>query len=87
MGNSDKMHKIDLVKDKANIPPSMLEYMKMVEKQNLERVEKLQRMRRNNISVGCLLGFGVLGIYFYSMYAVKQEKFLDDFDEPEKTSH
>lgn len=33
---------------------------------------------------GALIGFSVLGIYGYSMYAVQQEKFLDDFEEPAK---
>lgn len=33
---------------------------------------------------GLALGFSVLSIYGYSMYAVKQEKFLDDFEEPAK---
>lgn len=34
--------------------------------------------------LGALLGLGVFSIYGYSMFAVKQEKFLDDFDEPLK---
>lgn len=34
--------------------------------------------------LGLALGFSVLSIYGYSMYAVKQEKFLDDFEEPAK---
>lgn len=34
--------------------------------------------------LGCALGLGVLGIYGYSMFAVKQEHFLDDFEEPKK---
>lgn len=31
---------------------------------------------------GIALGISVFGIYGYSMYAVKQEKFLDDFEIP-----
>lgn len=86
MEQSDKMPKVDLEKDKKRISPSMFEYMQLIEKQNIERVQKLKHMRRNNLITGCLLGTGVLGIYFYSMYAVQQEKFLDDFNEPEKSS-
>lgn len=33
---------------------------------------------------GCILGGTVLSIYLYSMFSVKQEKFLDDFEEPKK---
>lgn len=34
--------------------------------------------------LGCILGGTVFGIYLYSMFSVKQEKFLDDFEEPKK---
>ena len=63
-----------------------LDFMKVIEKQNLERVQKLKKVRKNNFLTAIALGSGVLGIYFYSMYTVKQEKFLDDFIEPEKIS-
>ncbi|KAK9696138.1 Cytochrome c oxidase assembly factor 3 [Popillia japonica] len=62
-----------------------LDFMRFIEKQNRERVEKLKRLRRNNLITAGLLGCGVFSIYFYSMFAVKQETFLDDFDEPVKT--
>lgn len=77
--------------------------MKLIEEQNLQRVLKLKKTRKNNILtgefrknrkiastslifvfLGFLLGGAVLGIYGYSMFAVQQEKFLDDFDEPAK---
>ncbi|XP_055389981.1 cytochrome c oxidase assembly factor 3, mitochondrial [Condylostylus longicornis] len=64
---------------------TQLEFMKIIEQQNLERVQKLQRTRRNNIITGLCLGASVLGIYAYSMFSVAQEKFLDDFEEPKKT--
>jgi hypothetical protein len=63
---------------------SDIDFMKLIEQQNFERVKKLQRTRRNNIITGLVLGTGVLGIYAYSMLAVQQEKFLDDFEEPKK---
>lgn len=75
--------------DKKNVRKLNLveqEFMHLIEKKNLERVNNLQRMRRNNRITGLLLGAGVLGIYGYSIYAVSQERFLDDFEEPEKTS-
>lgn len=78
---SDRMPKIDTSKLKQ----VELDFMKHIEQQNLERVQKLKKLRRNNIITGCLLGVGVLSIYGYTMYAVRQESFLDDFDEPPKT--
>lgn len=81
----ERMPKVDFIKDKANLKHTALDYMKLVEKQNLERVQKLKRIQRGNLITGCLLGVGVFGVYMYSMLAVKQERFLDDFDEPAKT--
>ena len=43
----------------------------------------LLRYRRRNLFLGLGLLAGVLGIYGYSMYAVKQESLdLDDLDKP-----
>lgn len=81
MSADDRMPKIDLTKLKQ----TDLDFMRFIEKQNRERVEKLKRLRRNNLITAGLLGCGVFSIYFYSMFAVKQETFLDDFDEPVKT--
>jgi len=81
MSGGDRMPKIDVNKLKQ----TDLDFMKYIELQNLERVKKLKRVRRNNIITGCLLGAGVLSIYAYTMFAVRQESFLDDFDEPVKT--
>lgn len=83
-----------------------VDFMKLIEEQNVQRVLKLKKQRKNNILTGklqnlakkfsslirhdffslpaCAIGVSVLGIYGYSMYAVKQEKFLDDFEEPAK---
>lgn len=83
---------------------SEIDFMKIIEEKNLQRVLKLKKTRKNNIitgefrksftfssfatyfwfALGFALGVSVLGIYGYSMFAVQQEKFLDDFDEPLK---
>lgn len=83
MSDGDRMPKVDL--KSANISQTERDFMRLIEKQNLERVQKLKRLRKNNVITGCLLGGGVLSIYLYSMFAVQQEHFLDDFNEPEKT--
>lgn len=63
---------------------AQLKFMQLIEAQNLDRINKLNHIRRRNTWTGWGLGAVVIGIYAYSMFAVKQEKFLDDFDEPEK---
>lgn len=70
--------------DKTKVGKIELELMKLVEQQNHQRAIKIQALRKKNTLTGALLGAAVLGIYTYSMYAVKQETFLDDFDEPAK---
>lgn len=61
-----------------------LDFMKLVEKQNLQRVKKLRLQKTRNNWTGLVIGGTVIGIYLYSMLAVKQERFLDDFNEPQK---
>lgn len=80
MSGIERMSKTDLSK----LRQVDLDFIKQIEKQNLERVQKLKRIRRNNIITGCLFGVGVLSIYGYTIWAVRQESFLDDFDEPAK---
>ncbi|XP_066142669.1 cytochrome c oxidase assembly factor 3, mitochondrial [Euwallacea fornicatus] len=77
---SGRMPKVDL--DKLSF--SDREFIQRINKENQERVSRLKRMRRNNIITGCILGGLVVAIYGYTIYAVKQETFLDDFEEPVK---
>jgi hypothetical protein len=87
MGENEQMPKVDIVKDKANISRTTIDYMKIVEAENLRRVQALQKLRQRNVRTGFMLGAGVLGIYLYTIFTVRQEKFLDDFDEPATTSN
>lgn len=61
-----------------------LDYMKLIEHMNAERVKRLQETAKKNKLVGSSIGLTVFGIYLYSIFAVKQETFLDDFSEPAK---
>lgn len=81
MGDKTHMPKLDISNDKPKLSQAQLDYMKILEKQNIERVTKLKRLRRNNILTGAALLVGVLSIYTYSIVAVKQEKFLDEIDD------
>ena len=56
--------------------------MERLPEQEIKRL-LMRKYQKRNILVGLGLTAGVLGIYFYSMFAVKQENFLDkEFDEP-----
>ncbi|EFN70778.1 hypothetical protein EAG_04753 [Camponotus floridanus] len=79
------MPKVDLLKDTEKLKFTDIIYMKRLEEQNLQRAKKVLRYRKSNNRLAFALTFGVLGIYTYTIYSVKQEKFLDDFEEPEKT--
>lgn len=78
MGEADHMPKLNIANDKPKLSQAQLDYMKILEKQNIERVAKLKSLRRRNIITGLALMSGVFSIYAYSIFAVKQEKFLDE---------
>ncbi|XP_063931013.1 cytochrome c oxidase assembly factor 3, mitochondrial [Zophobas morio] len=82
MSDSERMPKIDPTKLKQ----SEIDLIKIVERQNLERVRQLKALRRRNLLTVGLLGTAVLGIYGYSIYSVRQESFLDDFEIPATTT-
>lgn len=84
--NSAKESSFKIQEPGRKLKPSEVDFMKLIEKQNLQRVKKLQTIRKRNNITGISLGAFVISIYFYSMYAVKQERFLDDFNEPLKVS-
>lgn len=86
MGEEQRAPKIDIINDKSKpLKEAQITYMKFIEQKNLERVQNLKIIRRKNWITGSIIGAGVIGIYFYSMFAIKQESFLDDFNEPEIT--
>ncbi|XP_029175345.1 cytochrome c oxidase assembly factor 3, mitochondrial [Nylanderia fulva] len=82
---NQSMPKVDLLKDAEKLKFTDLVYMKRLEEQNLQRAKRVQGYRKSNNRLAIALGLGVIGIYTYTIYSVKQEKFLDDFEEPQKT--
>ncbi|GFQ72931.1 coiled-coil_56 domain-containing protein [Trichonephila clavipes] len=69
----------------STLQDAQIMYMKRIEKENMERVMRLKRIRRNNIITGFGLAGAVLGTYLYSIFTVKQENFLDELDEKENS--
>jgi hypothetical protein len=58
-------------------------YMKKLQEKNAERYAKEKILRRRYNITGVALSLFVFGVYFYTMFSIKQEKFLDDFEVPE----
>ncbi len=79
---SDRLRKIDLAKDWSTLPQAQQMYIKKMIEKNNERYEREQKLRKHYRISAAVLFSVVFTIYFYSMYAVKQEKFLDDFEVP-----
>ena len=69
-------------KDKA-FTPEQLELFKRFDNDKLRRLNRIRVRNSNNKKIGLALGFTVAAFYAYSMVAVQQEHFLDDFDKPE----
>ena len=66
----------------AKESPSLQEVTKRIHDAEVARTV-LQRYKKRNALLGLGLLTGVVGIYAYSMYAVRQENFLDEeFDRP-----
>lgn len=78
--------KVELSGQSRKLSKVEQDFMKFIEKENLARVQKLRKIRRSNLITGGVLAGSVFGIYLYTILSVKQEKFLDDFNEPEKVS-
>lgn len=84
MGDSSLKPKISDTKKDPVLSQAEVAYMRIIEQKNKERVQKLQLIAKKNRLTGITIGAGVIGVYLYSIFAVKQETFLDDFNEPVK---
>lgn len=87
MAESNKTTEVFNVKHSNEGPKpttAQLAFMKLVEEENIKRVKKLEILRKRNWITGWALGLSVLGIYGYTIATIRQEQFLDNFDEPEK---
>lgn len=82
--NTKQSFKISNPIEGPKLTAAQLAFMKLTEQENLKRVKKLEAIRKRNWMTGWTLGFCVLSIYGYTILTVKQERFLDDFDEPKK---
>lgn len=84
MSNTSGNFKISNPNEGPTLTSSQVAFMKLMEQENLKRVKKLELIRSRNRWTGWILGSCVLSIYAYTILTIRQEKFLDDFEEPEK---
>jgi len=61
-----------------------MDFVRKAEKKNKERAKMHRFFRRTDWMIAATCFGMVIGIYSYTMFAIKQEKFLDDFDMPEE---
>lgn len=57
--------------------------MVKAERENLSRSTQFKKYRVQEIGIGLTCVSMAFFIYFYTIYAIKQEKFLDDFEMPD----
>ncbi|KAK7488190.1 hypothetical protein BaRGS_00020632 [Batillaria attramentaria] len=85
MADPKRMEKVDMAKEFSKLSESDQYFVRKLEQMNRDRARDMKALRRKNWITGLAIGAGVLSIYFYSMYAVRQERFLADFDKvPDK---
>ncbi|CAB3404690.1 unnamed protein product [Caenorhabditis bovis] len=75
--DDDMLETIDI----EDLPRAQKRFAKQFEKVNEERVKELfARNYKNHAAFATLLAV-VVGIYWYTMYSVKQETFLEEIDQ------
>lgn len=79
--DSEFMPKLDLVRDKNKLKYSDLIYMKQAEEVAVRKALIYRRTRTKCTIAGISIASVALGIYLYTIHAVKQETFLNDLNE------
>jgi hypothetical protein len=79
----DYLKKIDMKTDFEKLSAPQKMYIKRWDQANTKRFNEIQRKKKIARVCGFALIVVALSIYAYTMVAVKQEVFLDDFDVPE----
>ncbi|KAL3836523.1 hypothetical protein ACJMK2_021947 [Sinanodonta woodiana] len=74
---ADQMPKVDMTKAFQNLNESDKYFVKKIERMNTARAKVTSSSRGRARKIGLFIGAAVVGIYFYTIFAVKQEKFLD----------
>ncbi|KAL6734489.1 hypothetical protein Aduo_005026 [Ancylostoma duodenale] len=81
--DDDMLETIDI----EDLPRAQKRFAKQFEKVNEERVKEIFAKNYKNHIALAVLGCLVVGIYYYTIYAVKQETFLEEIDEEMAAEH
>ena len=73
---------VDEAKVQQNLGKINMAMIKKAEQINKERAERHIKNRKKDFVIGGTCAAIALSIYFYTMFAIKQETFLDDFEVP-----
>ncbi|KAF6035984.1 hypothetical protein EB796_005699 [Bugula neritina] len=76
--------KLDMKAEFEKLNPTEQHFVRKAELVNRARALSQKSLRKRNITVAGAIFAGVLSIYAYTIIAVKQEKFLDDYDDMHK---
>lgn len=83
---ADRMRQVDV--DEPSVQKQLgninMDFVRKAEKRNTERATMHRFFRRKDWMIATACFAIVIGIYGYTIFAIKQEKFLDDFDMPEE---
>ena len=74
---------VDEAHVKEQLGNLQMTFVKKAEKLNKERAERHVLHRKKHAFVGLTCLAVIIGIYSYTIYAVKQETFLNDFEMPD----
>ncbi|XP_051172924.1 cytochrome c oxidase assembly factor 3, mitochondrial [Leptopilina boulardi] len=80
---TDNLQKVNIKTDRKLTPTDLIN-IKRIEEINRKRVARVKIVQKKNIFTALSLAALAGGIYIYTIKSMKQEEFLDDFNEPEK---
>uniref|UniRef100_A0AC35TIJ0 Cytochrome c oxidase assembly factor 3 n=1 Tax=Rhabditophanes sp. KR3021 TaxID=114890 RepID=A0AC35TIJ0_9BILA len=75
--NSEMLQRLEI----TDLPRAQQRFAKQFEKVNDERIKEIFKKNYKNMATMAVLLGVVVSIYFYTIYAVKQETFLEEIDE------
>lgn len=86
LNKSDKVMSQVEVDDPAiakKLGKMQMNFVKKAERTNSERADRHIKFRRRDWQIAGFCFFLIAAIYSYTIFAIKQETFLDDFDMPD----
>jgi len=79
-----KQVEVDELEVQKRLGKINMDFVRKAEKRNKERASMHRFFRRKDWLIAAFCFSLVIGIYSYTIWAIQQEKFLDDFEMPEE---